>query len=95
MTPIHRKLRTLVDILMGRAEHNPQLPIYSLDSDPRTDQVRITLSDLCRRARVFASLWRRSHQVGERALFFSDTDLETIVAFWDIHLSIEFLSSIE
>ncbi len=73
---------SLVDILMQRAQNQPEGKAYIFLKDGETDEVSLTYQELERQARAIATSLQSQGAGGERALLLYPPSLEFIVAFF-------------
>ena len=84
-TPRHRApedVRTLVDLLRGRAEVTPSRVVYGFLADGETEAGVLTFGDLDRQARAIAASLRAADLTGGRALLVYPPSLEYVAAFF-------------
>ncbi len=73
---------TLVNLLQGRAEHQPGEMLYTFLIDGEDQEVRLTYGELDRQARSIAACLRARVAPGSRALLLYQPGLEFISAFF-------------
>ncbi len=73
---------SLVDILLQRAQNQPERKAYIFLKDGETDEVSLTYQELDRRVRAIATSLQSQGAMGERALLLYPPGLEFIAAFF-------------
>ena len=74
---------TLVEVLRGRAFHQPERPAYTfLTDEEQQKEVHLTYGELDRRARAIAALLQSLGVTGERALLLHPAGLDYLVALF-------------
>ena len=74
---------TLVEVLRGRACHQPERPAYTfLTDEEQQKEVHLTYRELDRRARAIAALLQSLGATGARALLLHPPGLDYIVALF-------------
>ena len=77
-----REPSTLVELLRGRAQRQPDLGLYAYLADGETEAGSLTLGGLDRKARAIGALLQSYAASGERALLLYPAGLEFIPAFF-------------
>src|SRR5690349_13325514 len=73
---------TLVELLLGRAQQQPDLLVYSFLLDGEDDRAQLTCAELDRRARAIGAQLQQSNLAGARAILLYPPGLEYIAAFF-------------
>src|ERR1051326_3653789 len=73
---------TLVDLLRGRADHQPAQRSYTFLADGENEEGQLTYAELDRQARAIGALLQKCNAEGERALLLYSPSLEFITAFF-------------
>lgn len=76
------KPRTLIDLLLHRAEYQPERLAYSFLLDGESEEISVTYAQLDRRARAIGAWLQTKEASGERVLLLYPPGLDYIAAFF-------------
>ena len=76
-----KRSQTWIDVLRDRAQHRPELVVYTFLVDGHTREARLTFAELDQRARAIGAMLQRRLAPGDRALLLYPPGLDYIAAF--------------
>lgn len=79
---VYKKFSTIIEVLQWRAKHQPRKIGYVFLNDGEIESASLTYKELDYRAKLVATLLRRSAQPGDRALLIYPPGLDFIIAFF-------------